>query len=788
MDYYKKSFLPALVVLSIAINLFFRMNSFFLRQFDETVKDYYRDDRGYTYLIDVDSYRWLRRVENFLNTGHFGTTRINKQEYDDLMFAPNGAKVEPIKLHFLTGAYFYKVLHFFDNKLTLSECLGFLSPFLSVILVLSVFVISALLGISYLGSFLNSLAVGLSFVVLQRSCFGWFDTDIYNVVFPVIIMSMLACSVRSRNQKKLFYLLLAGLLTGMHSSLWHIWWLPFYITFAGLSLYELEVLIYDKENIFSNKLKDSFLSLFLFALFSYLSVFLISGLDVLKKSFTEPYFYITLRQNVALDNFWPDVAFSIGELKKIDAAGIAQQLGGYLLLYAGILAMLLLFIFRDKAPQLKEKRFLTLALFAWMSSVFCLVLFGRRFIMFLTIPLGISLGALWDFLSQAGFLNRMKKALRCALLFSVFSLSVLIFAKDANKMEIKPLMNDTLYTAMLKIKTVTPEDAVIATRWDLADFVMALAKRATIDDASWQFTALPYWQNRALLSNNAEEAAGILRMLNSGGNSAFEELSKALGNDKQLAIGLMNEMFLLPQEDSGILLGKYIKDKDEIDKILKFMYRAVKPAYLLIDNYMNNIIGTLGRIASWDFKRLILWQKFLELDKDDFIKYAGLKSGNSQGFAEELYLTFKLMDKEDAAKWISSLNYKIYTARSKKNIQGSPRVILFDNGIAVDLEKFKSYYKGGDTWMVPGRLIIFDKNKKELKEYRNNEGNPSLCAFLAQEGSIYISFLVSSVFADSLFFNLYFTGGVGQNNFELIFQETKDGFSNIYLYRIKWKI
>lgn len=789
MVYYKKSLLPVLIVSSIVINLFFRMNSLFLRQFDGETKDYYRDERGYTYLIDVDSYRWLRRVESFLNTGHFGTTRVNKQDYDNLMFAPNGAKVESIKLHFLIGSCFYKLLHFIDNRLTLAECLGFLSPFLSVILVISVFGVSTLLGISYLGSFLSSLAVGLSFSVLQRSCFAWFDTDIYNMIFPLIIMSILACSVRSKYPKNHLYLLLAGILTGIHSSLWHVWWLPFYVILAGLLLYKLELFIYDKSNIFPDKLKSSFLPVFLFVFFSYLSVSTISGFEVLKKSFVEPYFYIALRQNVALGNFWPDPAFSIGELKKIYTAEIAEQLGGYLILYGGILAVFLFFIFRDSV-QLKEKRFLMLELFVWLFSVSCLLLFGRRFVMFLTIPLGISSGALWDFLAKASFLKRMKKVASSVLLSLVFVSFVLMLVKNASKVEIKPLMNDCLYRAMVRLKAVTPEDAVIATRWDLADYVMAVAGRATIDDASWQFTPLPYWQNRALLSNNEKESVGILRMLNSGGNNAFEELSKDLGNDKQLAMELINKMLLLPQNESRILLAKYIKDKDRIDIILKFMYGAARPAYLLIDNYMNNIIGTLGRIASWDFKRLALWQKFLELDKNGFINYATLKHGYSRKSAEELYLSLKLMDKEEAISWISTFNYRLYTRRSWQGIKGNSKEILFDNGIAVDLGNARSYFWNGISRLVPGRLIIFDKNKKELKEYRNSEGDSFLCVFLAREAGAeaYSSLLLSSPLADSLFFKLYFTGGLGQNNFEKVFQETKEGFSNIYLYRIKLEI
>jgi len=117
-------------------------------QKSKELKGNYRDENGWTYMQEVDPYRWYRRVSNFLKSGHFGTLRINNQDYDSLMLAPLGAKTEPLKLHFYIGAYFHKFLRLMNNKLPLSASLSFLPVLLSAFIVIGVFCVVIMLGVS----------------------------------------------------------------------------------------------------------------------------------------------------------------------------------------------------------------------------------------------------------------------------------------------------------------------------------------------------------------------------------------------------------------------------------------------------------------------------------------------------------------------------------------------------------------------------------------------------------------------------------------------------------------
>jgi hypothetical protein len=260
----RKSLVIILLILSIAINIIFRLDPLFLPQFDRTarnevyssikgyllqdaslalvsasgqerskalgelfasymkangplvkefisrrareMKSYYQDDGGWTYLRETDSYRWMRRVENYLNSGHFGTRVFGGQDYDDLESAPLGERVQPMRLHFYLSAYFYKALHFCNNRLTLMNCLGLLPVALTPVLVAAIFYLCLLFGMNAVAGFAASLFVGLAPVALTRTAFGWFDTDIYNLFMPVIILSCLAQSFGvKKNSRRIYF-------------------------------------------------------------------------------------------------------------------------------------------------------------------------------------------------------------------------------------------------------------------------------------------------------------------------------------------------------------------------------------------------------------------------------------------------------------------------------------------------------------------------------------------------------------------------------------------------------
>lgn len=760
---------------------------------------YYQDERGWTYLLETDSYRWLRRIENYLDTGQFGVRHNDNQEYDDLEFAPYGDKIEPTRLFFYSGAYFYKLLHMINRGLSLENCLSLFPVILSAVLVSAVFWVCILFGISYWGGFLASLVVGLSPWVLIRTSFGWFDTDIYNLFMPLIIICVAACAFRRHKIiDRAVLIIAAGALLGVYSSLWSVWWMFFYILFAGICVYELSIIVNDRQRDFFLKIRLFLGDIFLFTAAVYLSVFAVSGPVVVRQSFYEPFSYFFIRDSLTIDNFWPNIAFSVAELGPAGIPTIISYMGGGWIFYGGLLGILIMSILQKKEIGSKYG-FLQFALFVWMAAASILTFFSRRFVLFLVPPLTVFFCAGLDVL--AGFIDRKRRLVSRKdkwkyglLLIAVFLSAAVVPVYNAHRQSLFPnapfLNNDSWQNMLAAIKKDAPADAIINTSWTPGDLVMSVGKRATVQDAHWQYDAVFFWSDYALLSDNEEEAFGIIRMINSGRNSAYEELLKIAGSDKLVCFGLIKEMAVSSEENSRGLLSKYTADKHTVDRIIKSMYGGSRPVYLLIHNKMAGELSIFSAVGRWDFKKSDLWRRFFPPGKNgskrDFIDYAENSLGYSAEEAERLYTSFIFTDKADNRDWISS-PYEFYTGYSERFSSGSGgKILMFDNGISVDKDNLEAYLfdRTAAKWISAGEVIFVDK-KGAIKEKTNRQGDMRYSVLFSEEGDTCKAVMFSRLLAQSIFFKLYFLNGRGLKHFQLIKREYhKDSGTDIYLYKV----
>jgi len=357
----------------------------------------------------------------------------------------------------------------------------------------------------------------------------------------------------------------------------------------------------------------------------------------------------------------------------------------------------------------------------------------------------------------------------------------------ASGVKISPMMNDSWWAICNKIRQVTPPNALIDMWWDEGDFIMTVAKRATLHDASLQFTPTPYWMARVFLSNNELEALGILRMLNSGSNQAFDKLSSALKGDKLLALELINKMFLLDYSDGRSLLENYIKDKPAVENILKLMYGPPPPAYLVVSDETVRIMNILRTVLNWDFNRFYLWEKFLHSDENGFFDYAQKQLKFSSKEAEAAYAALQFADKKDALGWVSHEPHKFYISNSKSSVPvpGSD-TLLFDNGVSFDRKAMRAYYRNdfSHKWNIIAKVIFVSEGRVE--ENYEEEGDKDCALLVTKENDTYKAVLLGAPITESLFFKLYFLEGRGLKYFKPIAHEFKEGYSNVFLYQIDW--
>jgi hypothetical protein len=763
-----------------------------IRYKSQELKSYLQDKDGWPYLLETDAYRWARRAQAYLDTGRFGTSVRQAQEYDDLEFAPLGDTIEPIKLHFYASVYFYKAMHLLNDKVSLIGALGLAPVVLSPVLIVSFFYLCSLFGLSCVGSFVASIFFGLAPIVMARSGYGWFDTDIYNLCMPLLTTAVLAHAFKEKDRSRFLLLALAGILVGVYSSLWPSWWLWFFILCAGFLFYKLGVIVYDRKEPLAARITHALWEAGLFLAVSLVSVWGISGLPVLRRAIEEPFVYLTLRQGLSLDNFWPYPLFTVAELKRASVMDMLATTGGPFVLYGGMLGVLFLTHYQRILRDFKERQCVFSIVFVWLLASLVLSHFGHRFLLFLAAPLVLSLCASLDIiyarLLAHARMRRHTQAYRLGLGVVFVALTAMPLSR-AYTMHHHASINDTWEDMLVHIRQATPADSIINAYWWEGDWIMTLGRRATVEDPHWQSHAVPYWFSRALFARTEEEARGILRMIDLAGNKAFEELNSAMGNDKLKALELLNRLVAGKKEDGQALLARYVPDQGRRNKIISFLYATPRPAYLMLNNEMIGYLWALSWMANRDFTLSLLWQEFRALNrqKAPFLRYAQEKFGYSAKDAGTLYRRFLFTDPKEAAEMLTTSVYRFYTSYAQQPVPPDGRkMILFDNGIAVDREKFTAYCRdeGTDSWITAGKVIY--ATDKTVKETANDQGNADYAVLFFQEGDTYKATLCTAPLTETIFFRLYFLQGRGLKYFQLDARQQEPGHSTIYLYKIDW--
>ena len=254
----------------------------------------------------------------------------------------------------------------------------------------------------YIGALISCLFVGLSPIFLQRSCAGWFDTDILTLLFPLLITWTYLLSVENTARKYTYlWLAVSSLLVGLFSFTWPYWWFIFLVIllYAALSLgYNILSCFYpaifkrwitkdEEESLASRggfrRLGERVAYTGVFFLLSLISVCIISGTQPLIELFEQ------LRQALILNkplmsSIWPNVFSTVGELRKITPQEMSGLLGGGLwVLGFSLLSIILLFIrvfFLPAAGEFKRASVIIFA--AWFLSMTFASLRGVRFTVF----------------------------------------------------------------------------------------------------------------------------------------------------------------------------------------------------------------------------------------------------------------------------------------------------------------------------------------------------------------------------------------------------------------------
>ncbi|HIP16598.1 MAG TPA: hypothetical protein EYG77_05315 [Methanothermococcus okinawensis] len=407
----------------------------------------------------------------------------------------------------------------------------------------------------------------------------------------------------------------------------------------------------------------------IFILGSALLISLLYGVNVFMGGILSPFKFIKIKETT-MTTGWPNVFTTVSELQTPTIKEIVNEaLGDFLLFILGVLGILASFIsMRYEKENIKIDLKYALLLTIWLAATYYAATKGIRFISLMAPPLSIGVGifigqlvniinrrtdelinwiiyptvgifffytlfktlpkipkiilpttyvpiAAYGFLLVLGILsiykitdivvshnNRMKKIATLLLALSL----VLPPLASAVPFYTVPTFNNGWKEGLDWIKEDTPNNTVITSWWDNGYiYAWATRKMVTFDGGS-QNSPRAYWVGRIFATSNENLSVGIIRMLATSGDKAFERggiLMNYTHNNVSMTVKILNEILPVSRSKAyKILTEKYhLSDKDARTLLNYTHPENPNPDYLITYNRMTDIAPVWSMFGFWNF-------------------------------------------------------------------------------------------------------------------------------------------------------------------------------------------
>ncbi len=738
--------------------------------------DRYQDEKSQTYLMELDCWHWARYVDNVVSHGYPGDTVINGKQFDTFMLAPEGRFMLWDDFLYYLSAFLYQVFSFFKH-VPLFDFLFYL-PLLFIVLFITVLYLFAYQHGRHICAVISCLCVGLSANFIPRSCAGWFDKDILNMFFPLLVIwTYLLAGTSASYKPRFFWVCFASFWSALFCFTWFGWWFIFVIIvgYEVLSLAVMGAIKFYYKKGDTHLLKQHLFSLTAYVFFTFLWILLLAG--------TQPFFFLyeQLKKSVFLSraveaSIWPNVFSTVGELKRLSLAEIVNSLGGLLVFIPSALSMLVILIrnlFYRKDEGFKSQSIIIL--FLWFLAMLYACFQGVRFLMFLSLPLGISLGWLIHDIGEY-FRKRNQRWEAFGFASAIVIIFSCLFLNSANKISksLYPLMNDTWYKVLNILNDDTPQDTIINSWWDFGDWFKVVAHRRVIFDGQSQDTPQAYWMAKALLTHSERESIGILRMLNNRGNKAFEIIDEYI-KDPLRSMLLLESLMVLESGKARDILSDFLPSS-AVDKVVILLFDKPVNAYFVVDDSMVYKIGAISYLGNWNFSKVYMVQNFNKEEKGLLLDYL-IQLGKDKQEMQRFYQEAFLIAAKDVESWISR-PVQFYGLPVKGRIREG--IVYFENDFLYNPREKAIFTNAG---RLPQSLFIEKDGEIQEVVYSNANMPFSILVYETPEG--FEAVPMDRELARSLFVRLYFLKGRGLSHFKTHI-DAQEGNKFIGTYRIEW--
>ncbi len=612
----------AIILLIFSIGFTFRIDSTHLNGIPDNEKAFYEDQNGLPYMYDMDSYYNYRLTKNYIDHGYLGDVIINGTEWDLESYYPPGVPIDYPPLIIYITAFIYKLANLFNNIPLITICFwipAFIAPLCGIP---AYFIVSRITN-DYGGIVAGVLAV-TSPLYFVRSVPGWFDTDMFNVLFPLLIIFFLFEAFKSDNIRvRTIFTGLSTFSMLFFAMAWDGWQYLFYIISIFCVSYMIWMKIKNK-----NIKKIAFIS-GIFILSSIILIYIFTGILNIITLISGIFELVKITGSQGAWVPWPNAYIFITELQPPSPKDAIGGIGFFLSVLAISGVILIFKILRNE--KLKEcflnkmNWFFYSFLIVWTVIGIFSLKEGIRFILLLIPPLviiaGITVGIIKEYFDHLDK-KHLNKILSLSVLILIITFSILPVYNASNNLT--PRMNDNLWDTAVWINDNTSNDTVVISSWVYGHFFTAIANRPVVFDGRLGYietlpvrnyddsyisgnespsVAREYWTDKAFSTSNENLSLGIFRMLATSGDLSWIILDEYTKNTSKSVKILNNILGADKKTAASILITNYSLNQTQVNNVLKYTHPD-NPKPFVVVTYSKMIYGGywILNFGEWDFE------------------------------------------------------------------------------------------------------------------------------------------------------------------------------------------
>ena len=763
----------------------------------DQAKSFYQDQNGLAFFSEMDSYYNLRLTEDYLNHGYLGDTKINGTDWDLHSSYPPGQSAEYPPLIVYLTAFTYKFVNLFKH-VPLNAVAIWIAPFIASLAVIPAYLLIRRITNDY-GGITAGLLVGLAPAYFAHTFAGFFDTDQFNMLLPLLVVMFFIYSILAKNMKsRTIYASLSAISMLVFTLAWEGWWYIFYLIIATVVIYLLvSKFLFNFKPIKSDYFKGKLAwfndkpEIYTFVVFLVLSLILMSislGLSGLFSGLESP-IGVTKLQSAVQSTSYPNVYISVSELQIPSITEVINGVGGFLPLLFGIFGVIALIwklkpkevkkevpdkkprkprrrgrnrrkedekeiekdtkiIKPDPIPQKRNYIFYIVLFSLWLLITAYAMTKGVRFIENFSLPIALSAGIFVGILF--GYVKGHVKNISYQKIIMAVIVIAVVFSPITSAYGISstvvPGTDNSMVSSLEWINNNTSNNTVITSWWDFGHLFTAVADRPVTFDGSSQNSPRAYWVGKALLTSNETLSVGILRMLASSGDMAPLTLDNYTNNTGKSAEILNNILGVNKTQAISIMTTQYNLTPDQAQTIVQYTHPNNPTHDVLITS--SDMVGKAGwwsYFGSWNFT-----------------------SNNGTNYQ---YLAAQMNSTTVNNKTLLiGGNAVVAQANGTNNISAGivDTNAITSNDTTATLNEISNELKSGNgSLVIPPHTLTLINNNTVTQTLVSNSSQYSI--LLITENDTYIAVAMNKELENSMFTKLFFEGGAGLTHFKSLY-------------------